>query len=138
MAQPGDKIPFLNSVKNRSSLLIRMKSLCLKMTDSEKLIAEYILDNPEEVYNLKIEDISKKLGISLPTVFRFTRKLGFEGFKDFKVELIRDMAIGMNIEITDISDDSVEAVTRNMFKKINRNLKDTLSFINYKDLEKAV
>ena len=78
------------------------------------------------------------MNISLPTVFRFAKKLGFEGFKDFKVALIRDMAIGINIEAENIEDDSIEATTKNVFEKISSNLKETLSIINYDDFSKTV
>lgn len=108
------------------------------MTDSERLIAEYILNNPEEIFNLKIEDLAKKLSISLPTVFRFSKKLGFEGFKDFKVALIRDMAIGMNIEVDNIDEDSIESTTKNIFEKICSNLMETLSIIDYDAFSRAV
>jgi DNA-binding MurR/RpiR family transcriptional regulator len=108
------------------------------MTDSEKIIADYILNNPEEIYNLKIEDLARKLNLSLPTVFRFTQKLGFDGFKDFKVELIKDIAVGMNIDVDDIGDEGIESTTRSIFEKITGNLKETLSLINYEDMEKAV
>lgn len=122
----------------RINTLTQLKALALDMTDSENLIAAYILNNPEEIYSLKIKELARKLNISLPTVFRFAKKLGFEGFKDFKVELIRDMAIGINIEAENIEDDSIEATTRNLFEKISSNLKETLSIINYEDLSKTV
>ena len=125
-------------MNNRINILTRLKTLNLEMTDSEKLIADYILNNPEEIYNLKIEDLARKLNLSLPTVFRFTRKLGFEGFKDFKVALIKDIAIGMNIDVSDIGDEGIEATTNSIFEKITGNLKETLSLINYDDLDKAV
>jgi len=120
------------------NILTQIKSLTLDMTDSERLIAEYILNNPEEIFNLKIDDLAKKLSVSLPTVFRFSKKLGFEGFKDFKVALIRDMAIGMNIEVENIDEDSIESTTKNIFEKICSNLKETLSIINFDDFSRAV
>ncbi len=122
----------------RINTLTQLKALSLDMTDSENLIASHILDNPEEIYSLKIEELARKLNISLPTVFRFAKKLGFEGFKDFKVALIRDMAIGINIEAENIDDDSIESITKNVFEKVNSNLKETLSVINYDDLSKTI
>jgi len=123
---------------NHINILTQLKTLALDMTDSERLIAEYILNNPEEIFNLKIEDLAKKLSISLPTVFRFSKKLGFEGFKDFKVALIRDMAIGMNIEVDNIDEDSIESTTKNIFEKICSNLMETLSIIDYDAFSRAV
>ena len=123
---------------NHINVLTRLKTLALDMTESERLIAEYILSNPEEIFNLKIEDLSKKLNISLPTVFRFSKKLGFEGFKDFKVALIRDMAIGMNIEVENIDEDSIESITKNIFEKMCSNLQETLSIIDYDKFSRAI
>ncbi len=60
----------------RINTLTQLKALSLDMTDSENLIASHILDNPEEIYSLKIEELARKLNISLPTVFRFAKKLG--------------------------------------------------------------
>jgi len=123
---------------NHINILTQLKTLALDMTESEKLIAEYILNNPEEIFNLKIDDLAKKLSVSLPTVFRFSKKLGFEGFKDFKVALIRDMAIGMNIEVDNIDEDSIESTTKNIFEKICSNLMETLSIIDYDAFSRAV
>lgn len=122
----------------RINTLTQLKALSLDMTDSENLIAAHILNNPEEIYSLKIEKLARKLNVSLPTVFRFAKKLGFEGFKDFKVALVRDMAIGINIEAENSGDDSIEATTRNLFEKVSNNLNETLSIIDYDDLSKTV
>ena len=125
-------------MNKKVSTLTSLKTLYLEMTDSEKLISDYILNNLEEIYNIKIEELSQKLNVSPPTVFRLAKKLGFKGFKDFKIELIKDIAIGMNIEIEDIDSGSIEGTTRNIFDKINNNLRETLSLINYDDLGKAI
>jgi DNA-binding MurR/RpiR family transcriptional regulator len=122
----------------RINCLTKIKTYYPEMTDSEKNIADYILNNPEEIYNLKIDYLAEKLKVSLPTVFRFAKKLGYVGFKDFKVELIRDMAVGLSISMEDIEDESIENVTKNIFEKVNSNLKETLSLIDYKDIRKAV
>lgn len=118
--------------------LTKLKTLYPKMTVSEKEIADYILRNPEEIYSITINNIAKKINVSLPTVFRFTNKLGYKGFKDFKIDLIKDMAVGLNIGIEDIIEDSIEGVTINIFNKISNNLNETLSIIDYNELEKAI
>ncbi len=118
--------------------LTKIKSLYPEMTESEKSIADYILNNPEEIYNLKIDFLAKKIKISQPTVFRFAQKLGYRGFKDFKIDLIRDMAIGLNISLEDNAEKSLENLTNNIFKIINSNLKETQTLIDYEELEKAI
>jgi DNA-binding MurR/RpiR family transcriptional regulator len=118
--------------------LTKIKSLYPEMTQAEQNIADYILHNPEEIYKLKIQDLSEKAHVSLPTVFRFARKLGFNGYKDFKIELIRDIGVSFNIEPEGLEDESIEGITKVVFEKEIGNLHETLANINYSELKKAV
>jgi DNA-binding MurR/RpiR family transcriptional regulator len=79
---------------NKINSLTKIKSLYPDITNSEKNIAEFILNNPEEIYNLTIKELAQKTNVTIPTVFRFAQRLGFNGFKDFKVELIKDISVG--------------------------------------------
>lgn len=116
-----------------------MKTIYPEMTDSEKQIADFILGNPERIYNLNIQLLAKILKISSPTVFRFAQKLGFKGFKDFKVEIVKDMAVEFNLatggEIEENA--SVANIAKNIFEKIISSLNETLSLINFDELLKA-
>ncbi len=129
----------LKDLPGKINILTKMKSMLPNFTDSEKLITSFIMENPEKVYNLQINDLAKILNISTPTVFRFAQKLGFKGFKDFKVELIKDIAIEFNISFnqTDSGDD-LKNNTVNIFNKVIENLKETSNFIDYNQLKQAV
>ena len=120
------------------SCLTKIKTFYPEMTDSEKSIADYILNHPEEIYSLKIGNLARETGVSLPTVFRFTRTLGYEGFKDFKVSLVKDMAVGLNISIEDMDGTNLENLTHNIFEIVEKNLKETRSLIDYDSLARAI
>ncbi|MEY8191999.1 MurR/RpiR family transcriptional regulator [Peribacillus simplex] len=60
-----------------------------KFTKTEEDLANYILQRPEEVSQLTISQIAKKLHISPATITRFCQKLAFSGFNEFKHELKR-------------------------------------------------
>jgi DNA-binding MurR/RpiR family transcriptional regulator len=123
---------------NKINSLTKIKSLYPDITSSEKSIADFILDNPEEIYRLTIKDLARKTNVSLPTVFRFAKRLGFNGFKDFKVELIKDISVGFHISPEGIEDGNKEAIARNLFEKEILNLKETLSNINFSEIQEAV
>ena len=125
-------------MNNKISCLTQIKTLYPEMTDSEKSIADFILSHPEEIYSLKIGNLARETGVSLPTVFRFTRTLGYEGFKDFKVNLVKDMAVGLNISIEDMDGGSLENLTQNIFEIVEKNLKETRSLIDYDSLARAI
>ncbi len=125
-------------MNDKISCLTKIKTLYPEMTDSEKSIADFILNHPEEIYSLKISNLARETGVSLPTVFRFTRTLGYDGFKDFKVNLVRDMAVGLNISIEDMDGTNLENLTQNIFEIVEKNLKETRSLIDYDSLGRAI
>ena len=125
-------------MNDQISCLIKIKTLYPEMTDSEKSIADFILNHPEEIYSLKIGNLARETGVSLPTVFRFTQTLGYDGFKDFKVNLVKDMAVGLNISIEDMDGNSLENLTQNIFEIVEKNLKETRSLIDYDSLASAI
>ena len=125
-------------MNDKISCLTKIKTLYPEMTDSEKSIADFILNHPEEIYSLKISNLARETGVSLPTVFRFTRTLGYDGFKDFKVNLVKDMAVGLNISLEDTDGSSLENLTRNIFEIVENNLKETRSLIDYDSLASAI
>jgi RpiR family transcriptional regulator, carbohydrate utilization regulator len=58
---------------------------------SERKVADYILDNPANVINMRIVDVASKAEVSEPTVLRFCRALDFEGFQSFKLQLAQHL-----------------------------------------------
>lgn len=56
------------------------------LTTQEKLIASYILDNPDKVKSVSSRELAKLTYTSQSTVIRLCRKLGFDSFKEFQIE----------------------------------------------------
>lgn len=54
------------------------------LSNSEKMIYDYILNNLEEVVNSNISAISNAVYTSPATVFNLLKKMGYSGFKEFK------------------------------------------------------
>lgn len=62
------------------------------LTKTERTIAEFILNNPEQSLFMTSTDLAAAIGISDSSIIRFTRSLGYSGFNDFK----RDMQSNFN------------------------------------------
>lgn len=56
------------------------------LTEAENAVRNYILENPALVLELSISDFAKNANVGVATINRFATKLGFKGFKDFKIE----------------------------------------------------
>lgn len=59
---------------------------------SERKVAEFILAAPNDVVRMRIVDLAEQAGVSEPTVVRFCRAVGCEGFQDFKLALAQQLA----------------------------------------------
>ncbi len=55
------------------------------MTNSEKTIADYIINNLEHVLTISVQALSAELNISVATIVRFAQHLGFDGYKEFRL-----------------------------------------------------
>lgn len=109
-------------------------------TDSEKLIADYLLSNNESIINLSAKEIGEITNTSAATLIRFSKKLGFESLNEMKLKLsmsLRDIKekadfeyINKKLETTDI--------IYGIKKSIDKVMEKTVNLIQEEDLEKAI
>lgn len=58
-----------------------------RLTPSQKKLLNYILANDEEAVFLTIQDLSRRVNVSVATVVRLAKALGYAGFPEFQQEL---------------------------------------------------
>jgi DNA-binding MurR/RpiR family transcriptional regulator len=78
-----------------SSHLSVQKALHRKILDTfqdlpanQQKVANYILNQPNELAFLTTDLLARKLSVSKPTIVRFARSLGYEGFADLQKECL--------------------------------------------------
>lgn len=59
---------------------------------SEKQAADYILNHMKEIPELSIDRLAKRAGVSQPTVLRMLKAVNFSGYKDFRYQIVADLA----------------------------------------------
>jgi RpiR family carbohydrate utilization transcriptional regulator len=74
-------------------ILPRLERMMDSMTRSEIRIARKLLESPSEFVRSSVRAIAADLGVSEPTILRFCRAVGCEGFKDLKFRLIQELAL---------------------------------------------
>ena len=65
-----------------------------KLRKSEAKVASYVLANAKDVIKMRIVDLAANSEVSEPTVIRFCRALGFDGFQSFKLQLAQQLGMG--------------------------------------------
>ncbi len=90
MSQPASQI---DGPADGSDILPRLQGMMESMTRSDLKIAKLILKSPNEFVRSSVRSVATDLGLSEPTVLRFCRTVGCEGFKDLKFRLIQELAL---------------------------------------------
>lgn len=65
----------------------RMNNAYDKLNENDLLIWKYIQGHKKECLDIAIEELAEKCCISRTTISRFTQKMGFSGFREFKLYL---------------------------------------------------
>ena len=76
---------------------------------SERKVADYIIQYSADVITMRIVDLASKADVSEPTVIRFCRAVGFDGFQSFKVQLARHVGGSTSYSQFAVSDDDTVA-----------------------------
>ena len=81
------------TTSDRGDILPRLPGMMDSMTRSEVRIAKRVLAAPNEFVRSSVRSVAADLGVSEPTILRFCRAVGCEGFKDLKFRLIQELAL---------------------------------------------
>jgi len=69
------------------SCLAEIHSRYPSFSAKEKSIADAILASPRDAVHPSIEELAERIGVSESTLFRFVRKLGYDGYQQFRISL---------------------------------------------------
>lgn len=73
------------------------------LTPTEQQLGQTVLAMGEDVRGLSIKELASQTNVSVASIHRFCKKLGLEGFKELKVELIRLVTEAGNRRDVDIN-----------------------------------
>ena len=110
-----------------------------QLRKSERKVADYVLEHRAKVVQMRIVDLAAAAGVSEPTVGRFCRAIGFDGFQGFKLTLAQFVASNTSYEQFRLdSRDSVEEFKEKIFDSTMGNLMRVKSDLDAANLEKAI
>ncbi|WP_436374679.1 MurR/RpiR family transcriptional regulator [Cytobacillus sp. BC1816] len=107
-----------------------------KFTSSESELAKYIIENPDEISQMSINQIAKKIHISPATITRFCQKISFSGFNEFKHELKRYIDLRNKPAVS--SDIKEIDYFSNLYQNHLEIIETTFRKMTYLDIQQAV
>ncbi|WP_125154819.1 MurR/RpiR family transcriptional regulator [Clostridium rectalis] len=123
--------------------LIKINEILKDLSPSEKKIGKFILENPKMISQLSIGELAQMSGSSEATVVRFCKILGFNGYKDFKVSIIKDVAnMGEDIDEEQYTDvepgDPLDIIMENISYNNKKSIDNTLEILSEDQIKKSV
>lgn len=74
----------------------------IKLSPNEQSIMTYVVKNMHQVKNMSIRDLANTCFVSTTTIFRFVKKLGYEGYSEFVDDIVSTEAETRKIHIPSI------------------------------------
>jgi RpiR family transcriptional regulator, carbohydrate utilization regulator len=110
-------------------VLDRIQASFDALSRSEQRVASLVLKSHETLSRMSIGDIALASNVSKPTVVRFCRSLGYQGFSDFKRCMVRVNSTGGGVHLIHRSVSEEERTSDMMLKLVDAAI---ASLINYR------
>ena len=122
----------------RRPLLVYLQGILPSLNPTERLIAEFVLADPERTLSSSIAGIRNGAGASVGSIVGFCRTLGLKGFADFKIALARELAQG-GLPGTPAGDGDLGSMSvfDQVFSCHARSITETMKINRRETLEKA-
>ncbi|MGN0350242.1 MAG: MurR/RpiR family transcriptional regulator [Roseburia sp.] len=117
-----------------------------ELRPSERKVADYLLRCDEELEDMTLTELAERAKVSQPTVLRFARGLGYEGFRELKTTILEDR-MRKKMEMERISplygfpvtrDDMLTDVPSKVIGTAIHIMQETLKSISLKEYMKAI
>ncbi|MDU2243391.1 MAG: MurR/RpiR family transcriptional regulator [Paenibacillus sp.] len=124
------------------NILIKIRDMKENLTPVERMVAEYILANMEEIPHLSIKSLAKLSKTSDASVLRFCKTMGYSGYRSFIVSIsaaLGSMDDERKDQYTDIQPgDDLNTIISNISRNNMKSIEDTLSVLDRGEVARAV
>jgi RpiR family carbohydrate utilization transcriptional regulator len=122
-----------------ANLLSRIREALPSLSAAHRKVAEAVLTNPHDLLNANVWELAQRAGVSEPTVVRFCRSIGHNGFQEFKVTLAQSLVADVSYLNMDIrADDDATSYKQKVFDSVIASLINVRNQLDSAALERAV
>ncbi|MUK89018.1 SIS domain-containing protein [Ornithinibacillus sp. L9] len=106
---------------------------------SEKKIASYIIENPQEAITLTAQELGKRSSTSGAAVIRLCKSLDLKGFQDLKFRIAGDLQKTNDQGFRDVEpNEPLPSIIEKMTNNSIQTIRETVELLNTEELQKAV
>ncbi|MFI2810324.1 MULTISPECIES: SIS domain-containing protein [Microbulbifer] len=122
--------------------IAKIRTMRESMSNHERRIADFLLENVEEVRSHSSKSLAESVGVSQSSVVKFSQKLGYKGYSDLKLSLTESLArtsLLPKVIHGDIStDDDLSTVAQKLIARKTVALNESLTVNSEEHLQQAV
>jgi len=108
------------------------------LSKSEKKVALAVLEQPELAIAENITALAKKADVSEPTVVRFCRAIGFDGWHAFKMKLAQGLALSLGVDESPAPEDLAADLVNKICSRSINTLLDLRNSLDANAIEQAL
>ena len=110
------------------------------LSDSQKRVADYVLANADKVMLSSLSELASAILVSETTVIRFLRKLGYDSYQVFRVNIAQELSSGkaQNIYGEILQDDCAGVIIQKVVESTARSIRDSAEVISPEMLDHTV
>ena len=130
----------IKDIKERKKMILaRIHNKYKSLTETERKIASFVLQNPSEVLSLTAKELADRCATVPSAVIRFCKSVECEGFSALKIMLAQTVGVENDDDISKLpafSDgDGVQDVFKKVFSSCINTLSDTYKMIDIQEIE---
>lgn len=120
--QPKDPMNF----ENYGEYVERIRINREKMSQAERQIADYLLQHEEEFSHHSIHQLTKEIGVSVATIVRFSKTLGYNGFADLKFHIQQGKIVLPEHDIGITDEDSINTFKQKAIQFTQKSIEECI------------
>jgi len=122
------------------SCILKINNIYSDMTGVDKKIADYINENKELITKLSVCELAQNANVSSASIVRFSRKLGYNGFGELKIEIAKDLTLNSKdySYIVKDSDVGINNIVNNITSKTIETITNTTKLNKLDIIEKSI
>jgi len=102
------------------------------LPDAERRAAAYVRKNAAEAASRSVHELARAAGVSVASVSRMVKRLGYGGFREFRIALARETSSPLSAIYQAIAPgDSAEQTVRKIFGANIYSLQETLKMLDF-------
>jgi len=123
----------------KSGGIMMIKNVVEDLPDSEKKIANFILNNPHKAVSLTVAELGEMSETSSSAVIRLCKSLGLRGYQELKMRVIGDINFHNDTSYTDIKkNDTIKSLIQSIRNNAVKSIDETMHILDEETIATCV